>query len=365
MLHGRYSDGLRPVSHDVTIEREPGGLRLTLTQSGAVMHWNLAETRVEREEGEARLHRVVHGADTGERLVTNLLLFERVFANDLRKFGKGRAGEASPLKIAIWSAAAVASILAIFFIGLPLLARVATPIIPLTWEARLGASFEPQVREMFGEGGKSKSCGKPDGPGRKALALMTQRLTEGRAMPFPPKIEVLDINVINAFALPGGYVFLFRPVLERAEGANEVAGVLAHELGHVVHRHSMRALLHSSALSLLVGLVIGDVTGGVTVSILTNLIGQSYSRDAEREADRTSVEMMAQAGADPRAINAFFERLLKLEGGSGGLTNLFRSHPLTRERIDAVEKMSEGIPATRASILSPQDWAALKSICRE
>jgi predicted Zn-dependent protease len=75
--------------------------------------------------------------------------------------------------------------------------------------------------------------------------------------------------------------------------------------------------------------------------------------------------MMAKAGADPRAINAFFERLSKLEGGGGGLTNLFRSHPLTRERIDSVAQMAEGLVRNPTPILDAAEWAALKSICRE
>jgi predicted Zn-dependent protease len=126
----------------------------------------------------------------------------------------------------------------------------------------------------------------------------------------------------------------------------------------------MRAIIHNSTLSLLVGLVIGDVTGGITVSILTHLAGSAYSRDAEREADQVSVDMMAAAGADPRAINAFFRRIGGEDKG-GGFTNLFRSHPVTQERIAAVEKMTAEITGARRPILDSAEWAALKNICKE
>ena len=365
MLHGRYSDGLRPVSQDVEVLREANGLTIRIIATGMEVRWPFVEARYDEEESEARLHRVSHGADTGERLVVNLAVFRRVFAADLARFGRGRAGEAGPWRIALWSGGAIGSILLIFLFGLPLLARVATPLIPLSWEARIGQSVEPQVVEMFGKGSPAKSCGKEGGPGRAALDAMTQRLIAGHAVPFPPRIDVLDVNDTNAFALPGGRIYLFRPIIERATGPDEVAGVLAHELGHVVHRHTMRALLHNSALSLLVGLVIGDVTGGVTVSVLTNLAGSAYSRDAEREADRESVEMMALAGADPRAINVFFRRLVTAEKGDGSIGAVFRSHPLSTERIEAVERLADEQPPPRRPILNAQEWRALRAICQE
>jgi Zn-dependent protease with chaperone function len=364
MLHGRYSDGLRPVAHDVEVARAAQGLEIRIVATGNLVPWSFAETRIDREEGEARLHRIRAGVDTGERLVLNLAVFERAFAGDLKSFGKGRAGEASGWRIAAWSGGAIASVLLIFFVGLPLLAQVATPLIPLSWERRIGQQVEPQVLDMFGGREKVQACGKPDGPGLKALNEMTRQLIGNRELPFAPRVDVLNVQIINAFALPGGRIYLFRPVIERASGPDEIAGVLAHEIGHVVHRHTMRAILHNSALSLLVGLLLGDVTGGITVSILTNLVGSAYSRDAEREADQVSVEMMAAAGADPRAINAFFNRLASMEGG-GGFTNLFRSHPVTTERIAAVEKMSAGVTGARRPILDGAEWAALKNICKE
>lgn len=364
MLHGRYTDGVRPLSQDVEVTRDGAGIAIRIVATGAILVWHFDEARIDRVDGEARLHRVRHGIDTGERLVVNLVVFERLFAGDLRRFGTGRAGEATGRRLALWIGGAVASVVLLFLFGLPLLARVATPLIPLKWEAAIGRSVEPQVAEMFG-GRNVKFCGRPGGPGRRALQAMVDRLAANRAMPFPPRVDVIDHPLTNAFALPGGRIFLFRPVIQRAQGPDEAAGVLAHEMGHVVHRHSMRAIVHGSTLSLLIGLVIGDVTGGLTASVLTNLASSAYSRDAEREADRVSVELMTAAGADPLAINSFFRRLMAAEKGSSGLVNLFRSHPLTDERIAYVEQLAGDSPPPRAPLLSGAEWRALQTICSE
>lgn len=368
MIHGRYSDGIRSTTHDVEVTRLESGIKITFPISGNTLIWSFPETRIEREIGEARLHRVREGVDAGERLSVNLTVFEAMFAGDLARLGKGRAGEAGPGRIALWTGLAIASMAVLFFVGLPFLARIIAPLVPYSWEVSLGKSVEPQVLEMVGQGKPAKLCGKPDGPGKTALNAMASRLVANTKLPGELKIDIVDLPVINAFALPGGRIFLFRPILEKATNPDEVAGVLAHEIGHVIHRDSMRALIHDSALSIIVGIVIGDVTGGGLIGGLGKMaLGSAYSRENERDADKVSVDLMGQAGADPRAINIFFRRLTELEkgGGSGGLLAALNSHPITGERIAAVDAMSDKSPPPRAPILNSAEWAALKSICAE
>lgn len=368
MLHARYTDGIRPVSHDVEVRPVAGGVEITFPANATKLVWRFDETHLEREDGEAKLFRMRHGSDTGERLTANQAVFEQAFARDMPAFNRGRDHNDSTRRIAIWSVAAIASLLLVFMVGLPLIARIGAPIIPFSWEVKLGEGVEPQILEMFGQGKAPKICGLKDGPGRKALDTLVKRLTAEARLPGALKVDVLDTPVTNAFALPGGRIFLFRPILDKAGGPDEVAGVLAHEIGHVINRDAMRAMIHDGALSLVVGMMLGDVTGGTTVAMLGKMmLGNAYSRENERDADKVSVRLMGQAGADPRAINAFFGRLRDLEGKDGGaISNAFRSHPITQERIERVEQLAGDAPRSRFTpSLDAGEWQALKAICAE
>ncbi|MCZ8179950.1 MAG: M48 family metallopeptidase [Rhizobium sp.] len=151
----------------------------------------------------------------------------------------------------------------------------------------------------------------------------------------------------NAFALPDGTLVITDELIELAEGDMDmIVGVLAHEIGHVEEEHSLRQLYRAAGMAGLIMLIAGDV-GAAGEDILTNgaaLMSLSHSRDAENEADRISVELMAKAGRDPRAIGRFFARLeekLGLDGDSSFLS----THPGTAERRQAIDDHARAIGA--------------------
>ncbi|MBC2771825.1 M48 family metalloprotease [Rhizobium sp. AQ_MP] len=151
----------------------------------------------------------------------------------------------------------------------------------------------------------------------------------------------------NAFALPDGTLVITDELIELAEGDMDlIIGVLAHEIGHVEEEHSLRQLYRAAGMAGLIMLIAGDV-GAAGEDILTNgaaLMSLSHSRDAENEADRISVELMAKAGRDPRAIGRFFARLeekLGLDGDSSFLS----THPGTAERRKAIDDHAKAIGA--------------------
>lgn len=364
MLHGRYSDGVSPLAHDAEVTRSDLGLMIAVPRLNSRILWSFEEVHWEKLGAESRLTRILQEIDTGARLSLNTAMLEREFAGDLTRFRTRRAGEADGKRIAFWSVAAIASLALLLFVGLPFFARIAAPLIPYSWEVKLGESVEKDVLDMVAKGKNTRLCTAPGTPGRAALDEMTRRLTVSQPLLGPLKVDVVDMDVTNAFALPGGRIFLFREVLEKATSADEVAGVLAHEIGHVVHRHSMRAVLHDGALSVLAGLVLGDVTGGTTIALFGRMmLGSAFSREQERESDEVSVRLMQEAGADPRAINIFFRRLVNAEAG-GSIPSAFRSHPLTTERIENVDRMADEAAPAKRPILSPEQWAALKSACK-
>lgn len=364
-LAGRYFDGVRPVAQEVRLRRVAQGLEIALPDGRQPVLWLYGETRIDDIGTEAHLHRVREDLDTGERLIADGAAFREAFGSVLAQFGKGRAGEASRRRVMFWSLAAVASLLFLYFIGLAAFARLAAPLVPWSWEVALGRSVEPQVLEIFSKGKPAKTCGSAGGAGKAALEAMVAKLSAGAKMPGPLRVDILDVGVTNAFALPGARIYLFRPVIEKAQDPDEVAGVLAHEIGHVIHRDSMRALVHNGALSLIISAVLGDFTGSSTIAILTNMmVGSAFSRENESEADMVSVDLMRAAGADPRAINRFFQRLASAEPGKRTIFDAFSSHPITADRIAEVEKLA-GPPSTAVPVLDAGQWQALKAICAE
>src|SRR5262245_19539713 len=200
--------------------------------------------------------------------------------------------------------------------------------------------------------------------GRAALDKLSRRLAAaGAAAEF--KVVVVDWQLLNAFAVPGEHIVLTRELIEKAQSADEVAGVLAHEMGHGLERHPETGLIRAIGLAAAVQLALGGSSSGLA-DLGQLLLHLSYTRAAEREADQHALRLLEAAGISPQGIVNFFTRLEKIEGeGPGGKAagrefNILRSHPRSSERARLAAERS-GYPATPA--LSDADWTALRTIC--
>jgi predicted Zn-dependent protease len=184
--------------------------------------------------------------------------------------------------------------------------------------------------------------------------------TTGRSYEF----RVIDSEIANAFAIPGGFIFVNRGILHRAEDASELAGVLAHEIGHVVERHGLEQMAKARNTNTAVGLIyvlLGRSPGAaeqVALQVAGSAWMAKHSREAEREADRVGVLYLARAGLDPRGMPRFFQRLLDEERTSPSeLLAWFSTHPITEDRIADTEAMIARLPVDvveRASRDLPQ-----------
>ena len=169
----------------------------------------------------------------------------------------------------------------------------------------------------------------------------------------PYAFHVVNTDAINAFAVPGGFVYMNRGLLEASDDMAEVAGVLAHEVGHIVGRHSARQIERMRRAQL--GLVGASVLFGqpeglaaLGVNVAANLYFARYSREQEAEADSLAVHMLVDTGWDPRGLTDFFGKLLEeRERRPGALEALFTSHPLTEDRIASVNRLIDRLPAER------------------
>jgi predicted Zn-dependent protease len=172
--------------------------------------------------------------------------------------------------------------------------------------------------------------------------------------------EVMFSSIPNAFALPGGKIYLFSGLLTRAQNPDEIAGTLAHELGHLKHRDSVRNLIYNGGTSFLIGLLFGDITGsGAVVFTSRALVTASYSREAEQNADSFSIEIMHRLGRSPKALGELLNRISG-KGTDKGLS-ILSSHPLTEDRLQRMSDADQ--PVSGPPLLTEEEWSALKAIC--
>jgi Zn-dependent protease with chaperone function len=149
--------------------------------------------------------------------------------------------------------------------------------------------------------------------------------------------------------------------VRQSRSPDELAGVIAHEIGHVAHRDGTRSLLQAAGLSFLFGMLLGDFTGGGLVVIAAKTVVQSaYSREVETAADLYGVSLMARAGGDPRALATMLERIAgPIEPGA----SLLRDHPDTKERVARINAAAGEMTSVPKPLLTPPQWDALKKIC--
>ena len=177
----------------------------------------------------------------------------------------------------------------------------------------------------------------------------------------PYRLEFRASPIIgpNAFALPSGIIVLTDELVKYAINDQEVLGVLAHELGHVRHRHTMRQLLESSATALIIAGVTGDVASATSLAAAapTILLQTKYSRDYEREADIYAIDMMGKAGYNPGHLAAILARISAKQPHQRGVPTFLSSHPPTEER-EALARAGTGAAVPAVDIIQAENEKA-------
>lgn len=215
-------------------------------------------------------------------------------------------------------------------------------------EVKLGREQHPEIVREFG--------GEYDDPELEAYVNSLGRLL-ARTSELPNldwHFTVLDSPIVNAFALPGGYVYITRGLLALADNEAELAGVLAHEIGHVTARHSAERYGQSvlgTAAALGVGVLLGSEAAAQATSGVAQLAVLSYSRDQEFEADTLGVRYLSRTGHDPNAMGTFLRRLLghsRYEAELAGRPeaadafDITQTHPRTADRVQRAIEQAGG-----------------------
>lgn len=206
-------------------------------------------------------------------------------------------------------------------------------------EQAMGLSYKPKIIEQF-------AGAYPDAEIQRylgAIVLKMARKSARRDLKW--EFTVVNSNEPNAFAVPGGQVFITRGMLAALDDEAEFAVIMGHEIGHVEHRHTVQAMGRDQLIGT-AGQVAGQYVGSEEVGgLAAGLLVARYSRDQERESDVRGVYNAYHAGYDPRQGADVFRKFMQMKGGGGGggIEAWISSHPLDEERIESVMKLSADI----------------------
>jgi Zn-dependent protease with chaperone function len=346
-----YFDGLSNRRHIVSLAFNEG---LEIREDDRTLAtWSYADIR--RADSPAGILRVTCLAAPA---LARLEIHDAAAAEDMTsrcpKMDENLVGRRGIAAIIGWSLAAAISIIAVVLWGVPLAADRLTPLVPQSLERRLGDVADSQVKTVFG----GKVC--DHAPGQAAFTKLVNAVRESAGLDTSVQSAVMSNPIPNAFALPGGKVYVFDGLLAKADNADEIAGILAHELGHLSHRDSTRNLIYNGGTSFLVGLLFGDVIGsGALIFASRSLLTASYSREAEQNADTFSIDVMHRLGRSPKPMGELMFRVTGKEGDKG--LSILASHPLTEDRLARMSK--EDRPPSSQPLLTEAEWTALKAIC--
>jgi predicted Zn-dependent protease len=337
VFRARYFDGQRSVAHEVSVVLGGGALKIV----GRDVELLLDPRRVRVAPRVANAPRWIYLPGGGacaleDNDALDALAGAGGFARILHRL------ETRPAWAALALALVVAALWALIDRGVPAVAEQVALRIPPATETDLGrhtlasldrywmrpSKLTAQRRAMLSAEFAALAAGAPDLPPHR-LAFRTS-----------PAIGP------NAFALPGGTIVITDQLVNLAQSDQEVMAVLAHELGHLAHRHVMRRLLQGSATALIIAGVTGDVasTTSLAASAPVVLLQAKFSRDFEREADRYGIELLRKDHISPRNFALILERLEKVAKARHrrGLPGFLASHPPTREREALVRETAGG-----------------------
>ncbi|ODT65933.1 MAG: hypothetical protein ABS75_29750 [Pelagibacterium sp. SCN 63-23] len=368
-IPARYYDGLVSAVHAVNLayERdEAGEALLVLDAAGAILaRWpGDALYLVPARRDEMRLGAigqpdgarvVVSGAEHVGRVSATLPFLAR---RQLREHGR-------QVRLAGLATAALAAVIAAYVFGIPLIASRLVQLVPPGWEEAIGETVASQLEATLGgDAGLALCDPDPQSLANRALDRFARAALATTSSPFEPEVMVVRSDIPNAFAVPGGRVYFHSALLNAARTPDEFAGVLAHELGHVAHRHGMEQLVSTAGTGLLVGFILGDMTGiSVAAGLGATMIDARFSREAEREADRFASTVADRFAFEPWGLADLIARVGQDSDFTRALA-LLSTHPLTDDRRAALASLGQSRPPGLEPPFTDAEWAAIRSMCR-
>lgn len=356
ITYSEYFDGVSPKRNRASLRvTEEGSLEITNVETRKAVHWNLQRIRQVPDQADVGAAVFAPDNEGAARLIIREAEALRVLLETdapLRLLG-GRRRQV--FGVAFMGALAAACFAGLLFFLIPHFAVRAAERMPVETEIAMGEALIQSLPSGYGV------CSTPEGDA--ALERMVARLEDNADLYIPLQVRVVRSDAVNAYASLGGQITLFSGLIDEADTPEQVAGVVAHEIGHVANRDVVREVFRATGSLGLIGLLFGDLLGTTAVSSLaTTMVSASYSRTAEIAADRYAHELMIEADLPPEALADFFEQMLASRGDVARATpELLRSHPDMADRLLAAQAAGSG--GEVRPLLSDAEWRDLRNIC--
>lgn len=345
-----YYDGKTAERHDCEVAVTPSACRVTV--DGKVSEWPWKEVAQSQGANPGEPVRLERGEEA-------LIISEEGFLEAVIKIAPEASGLRAParagknLLLVLLAFLITASLGAALYLWvIPRASAIAAEKVPPSIEDRLGETYAGTLLEAMDE------C--DSGEAEDAVLEILQRLEKAAPPnPYRFRVYIIDNEMVNALAAPGGHIIVFTGLLEATESPEELAGVLAHEMQHVLKKHVTRGIFQETSTGMLMSLVLGDFRGASrAVQTVGNL---RYSRISEDEADRLGAELLIKAGIDTLGMAEFFDRLSRR--GNIMPVKYLSTHPAPDERAENVKRYASGAPKNTSPLLPGVDWKKVKKSC--
>jgi predicted Zn-dependent protease len=239
-----------------------------------------------------------------------------------------------------------------YFWAIPWAAKIAAEKVPPHVEERLGRTFVEGITRVAHECGSTEV--------NVPVKVIEERLEAAAPRnPYRFRVYVLKSKTVNAFAAPGGYIVVFTGLIEKTDSPEELAGVLAHEMQHVLNKHATREMFQGYSAGMLASLFLGDFRG--TSRALATMGNLRYSRMTEDEADRLGAGLVMKADIDPRGMADVFGKLPEMP--NIGFVKYLSDHPATADRVDTIKRLTAGAKKNYVPLLPGIDWKKVRASC--
>lgn len=352
---GYYYDGRTAERQPISLTLVADGVQLNLPD-GRTMLWPIGDVRQTQGSFSSEQVRLEHGSDPVEAVLVNHAGFIDAMRRTFPGARRSLRGRSQTTRLVAWSVGALAAAIALYVVGAPAGAEWMAARVPPAWEATLGQSVEERVRS------NAKACG--DSLSLAELRGVLDRLIEAsNNSRYAFRMVVLRDTVVNAFAAPGGFIAVHSGLIEAAKTPEEFAGVLAHEVQHVLLRHSTRGIIREVPLRI----AIATMTGGTGMESIANVAGSlgalRYRRGDESEADREGMRLLAAARVDPSGMVSFMKTLGGEDRNAPRLVSYLSSHPHTADRVAQLDSLARHTRVDATPIMDAARWDRVRRIC--
>jgi predicted Zn-dependent protease len=196
-----------------------------------------------------------------------------------------------------------------------------------------------------------------------AMEVITGRLLAALdSTPYRYQFRILDNDQVNAFTIPGGNIYVFSGLIAKSDSPEEVAAVLAHEIGHAEHRHVVNKIVKEFSIAVVVSILAGG-DPSLIVEIIQQVVGSKFDREQEEEADRFALELLERAKIDPQHLGDFFAKLNEEDMSYNKNLEILMTHPHNDSRIEKVRRYRAARDFKEETL--GLDWSGVKEAIRD